>query len=351
MIGSLTPPGFWWEERRGLIAAALSPLAAVYGAIAGRRMQERGFRSPLPVICVGNLTVGGAGKTPTAMVIAQLLMASGEKPFLLTRGYRSAAEHGPPLCADPERHTAEDIGDEALLLARVASTLVSADRVASAKMAAAQGASVLILDDGLQNPSLSKDLRLVVVDAVAGIGNGLCLPAGPLRAPFAIQLASADVLVLLGNGTQGAKIAEQARRMGKTVFNARLDVPAKQATELSGQRVYAFAGVGRPQKFFATLAGIGANVVGSRAFPDHHAYRCDEIVGLQRAAKDSDAWLVTTEKDMARLQPMAAFGHPALPEPRPVPVELTVEDRPAFEALVKRAIAAVSTAHKASAEL
>lgn len=349
MIGSLTPPGFWWEEQRGLMAAVLSPLAAVYGAVAGRRMQERGFRSPLPVICIGNLTVGGAGKTPTAMAIAQSLIAFGEKPFLLTRGYCSAAEHGPPVSVDLERHTAADVGDEALLLARVVSTLVSADRVASAKLAAAQGASVLILDDGLQNPSLAKDLRLIVVDAVAGIGNGLCLPAGPLRAPLAIQLASADALVILGDGAQGQAIGAHARRIGKTVFNAGLDVPAKQAAAFSGRRVYAFAGIGRPEKFFATLAGIGAHVVGSRAFPDHYTYRRDEIVGLQRAAKDSDAWLVTTEKDLARLRPVAAFVDPALPEPRPVPVELTVGDQPAFEALVKGAIAAASTARKASA--
>jgi tetraacyldisaccharide 4'-kinase len=335
MIGSLTPPGFWWEDRRGLLASALSPLAAVYGAVAAHRMQQDGFRAAVPVICVGNLTVGGAGKTPTAIALAQSLVASGEKPFLLTRGYRSLAEHGPPVRVDLELHTATDVGDEALLLAGVAPTFVCADRVAAAKLAASQGASVVILDDGLQNPELAKDLRLVVVDGGAGIGNGLCLPAGPLRAPLAIQLASADAFVILGEGMQGQRIAEQARRIGKTVFGGRLDVAAEQAAAFAGRRVFAFAGIGRPEKFFATLTGIGAHVAGSRAFPDHYPYCRDEIVGLQRAAKDSDAWLVTTEKDFVRLQPLLAFADPALPEPRPVPVECMVADQPALAALLK----------------
>jgi tetraacyldisaccharide 4'-kinase len=347
MIGSLTPPGFWWEDRRGLTALVLSPLAAAYGAVAGHRMQQGGFRASVPIVCVGNFTVGGAGKTPMAMALAQSLAASGERPFLLTRGYRSAAEHGPPVRVDVARHSAVDVGDEALLLARAAPTLVSADRVASAKLAVAQGASVLILDDGLQNPALAKDLRIVVVDGATAIGNGLCLPAGPLRAPLSIQLAGTDALVILGDGVRGQRIGEQAQSAGKRVFNARLDVPA-QATELVGKRVYAFAGIGRPEKFFATLAGIGAQLVGSRAFPDHHVFQRDEIAGLQRAARDSDAWLVTTEKDMARLQPLSAFIDPALPQPWPVPVELTLADTAAFNVFVKAGIVGAAAARKAS---
>lgn len=331
-----------------MTAFALSPLGAAYGAVAAHRMQQAGFCVSVPVICVGNFTVGGAGKTPMAMALAQSLIASGEHPFLLTRGYRSAAEHGLPLRVDVERHTAVDVGDEALLLARVAPTLVSADRVASAKAAVSQGARLLILDDGLQNPALAKDLRLVVVDGATGIGNGLCLPAGPLRAPLSTQLASADALIILGDGARGRRIGEQAQRIGKPFFHARLDVAARQVTELAGRRVYAFAGTGRPEKFFATLAGIGAQLVGKHAFPDHHFFRRDEIIALQRAAKDGDARLVTTEKDFARLRPPNAFIDPALPGPWPVPVEIIVADRPAFDAFVKDAIARAARARQAS---
>lgn len=342
MIGLLEPPGFWFdEEPRGLrrLATLLSPLGAAYGAIAAWRMRQSGFRSALPVICVGNFTVGGAGKTPTTIALAQTLIDLGETPFLLTRGYRSRAEHGPPLRVEPDRHQPTDVGDEALLLARVAPTLVSADRVAAAKLAQAQGASVLVLDDGLQTPALEKDVRIVVVDAVTGIGNGLCLPAGPLRAPFEMQLGLVDALVILGDGVQGRSITETARRCSKTVIDARLEVSKEQASALSGRRVYAFAGIGRPAKFFTTLNEIGAQIVEKRAFPDHHAYTHAEIIGLQRAAKARDALLVTTEKDFVRLRPLEDFIHPDLPVPQPIPVTLRFADPPAFMALVKRAAA------------
>lgn len=342
MTFSLEPPDFWYAEPRGLsrmIATALTPFAAAYGVIAARRMRQSGFRSALPVICVGNFTIGGAGKTPTAIALAQTLIDLGETPFLLTRGYRSRAEHGLPLRVEPDRHQAADVGDEALLLARVAPTLVSADRVASAKLAQAQGASVLVLDDGLQTPALEKNVRIVVIDAVTGIGNGLCLPAGPLRAPFAMQLGLADALVILGDGAPGRSIAETARRRGKTAIAARLEVSKEQASALSGRRVHAFAGIGRPEKFFATLAEIGAQIVEKRAFPDHHAYTHAEIIGLQRAAKARDALLVTTEKDFVRLRPLEDFVHPDLPVPQPIPVTLRFADPPAFVALVKRAAA------------
>src|SRR5579863_2380189 len=227
MIGSWRAPSFWWQDSQGSpFAAALRPIAQAYGAIAAQRLRRSGARSSVPVLCVGNLVVGGAGKTPTALALAERLIAIGEKPWFLSRGYRSRAEHRPPLRVDLARHFAGDVGDEPLLLARMAPTLVSADRVAAAKIAAEQGASVLILDDGLHNPALEKDFKLVVVDATAGIGNGRCLPAGPLRAPLRDQLELADALVLLGEGAQGERLAELVRQMGKPVIHGRLVLAA-----------------------------------------------------------------------------------------------------------------------------
>lgn len=336
------PPSFWWREaprrREAIAAAVLSPLGHLYGEIAARRMRQKGFRSSLPVLCVGNLTVGGAGKTPTALALARRLIAQGEKPWFLSRGYRSAAERGPPVLVDLAAHQAKDVGDEALLLARVAPTVVSADRVASARLAATLGASLLILDDSLQNPALEKDLRLIVVDAGAGIGNGLCLPAGPLRAPLPAQLAFSDALLIIGSGAPGQSLAKAAEALGKPVFWADLSVPQETAEALAHRRVQAFAGIGRPDKFFASLAEAGAEIVGSAAFPDHYAYRRKNIARLQQAAGAAQAQLMTTEKDLVRLQPWAALVDPNLPQPEAVPVELRIRDPAGFDELVAQAL-------------
>ena len=335
-------PSFWWQRKpRGLSRIAsigLAPIAAAYGAIAARRMRQPGVRSGLPVLCVGNFVVGGAGKTPMALALAQRLIAAGENPWFLSRGYGSAAEHRPPFAVDPDKHTAQDVGDEALLLARVAPTLVSADRTAAAKIAAARGAGILILDDGLQTPSLEKDLRLALVDAINGIGNGLCLPAGPLRAPLPAQIAFASALVIVGEGPQGADLAELARQSGKPVIKARLTIPADVAGQLADRRVYAFAGIGHPEKFFASLTETGAQIVGTARFPDHYAYRRVDIADLQRAARGMDAQLVTTEKDFVRLRPWDDFVIPALPEPMPIPVAIQISDAEALDRLVETAI-------------
>lgn len=331
-------PSFWWEARPSALAAALAPLGLAYGAIAAWRLRRSGAKASVPVLCLGNLVAGGAGKTPTALALARRLIAQGERPWFLSRGYGSAAERGPPLIVDPEKHTAAEVGDEALLLARIAPTLVSADRVASADAAAAKGASLVILDDGLQNPSLEKDLRLVVVDAASGIGNGLCLPAGPLRAPLEDQLACADALILVGSGAEGEALAAAARKLGKPVIGAELVIDEAAAGKLAARRVLAFAGIGRPAKFFESLAAIGAEPVACMAFPDHYAYRRDDILRLQRAAQAADALLVTTEKDFARLRPLAAFADPTLPMPEPVPVEMCFAAPAGLDALARAAI-------------
>ncbi|MGA3302012.1 MAG: tetraacyldisaccharide 4'-kinase [Methylovirgula sp.] len=335
-------PAFWSQEKPdtigALCTAALTPFAQAYGFIAAWRMQQAGFEAPLPVLCVGNLVVGGAGKTPMALALAERLIAAGERPWFLSRGYRSAAEIGPPLLVDAEKHLARDVGDEALLLARIAPTLVSADRVSAAKQAAAAGASILVLDDGMQNPALQKDWSLCLVDSEAGIGNGRCLPAGPLRAPLDAQLAGVSAVLLLGEGAQGERLAERAAQFKKPVLRGRLVIAADKALQLKGARVYAFAGIGRPEKFFASLAESGATLVGAVSFADHHAYRRDEIFRLQHAAKEQGALLVTTEKDFARLKPAEAFIDPTLPAPLAIPAKIEFSDVALFDDCVKRAI-------------
>jgi tetraacyldisaccharide 4'-kinase len=339
-------PAFWSYEKPTLSAIALSPFAQIYGVVAARRLRQIGVGAPLPVLCVGNLVVGGAGKTPVALALAERLIRLGEQPWFATRGYRSRAEHGAPLLVDLSTHNAHDVGDEALLLARVAPTLVSKDRVAAAALAAAAGASVLILDDGLQNPALRKDWSLCVVDAEAGIGNGLCLPAGPLRAPLDAQLNAVNAVLILGEGPQGDAIAKRAAHFNRPELRGRLGIAEGEAPRLKSTRVYAFAGIGQPKKFFASLREAGANIVGSVDLADHYAYRANDIARLQRAAKDADALLVTTEKDMARLDP--ALVDPVMPAPHPIPAKIEFSDETLFEAEVKKALARTRSGRLAS---
>src|SRR4051812_5054707 len=187
-------PRFWWDKP-GAMAALLAPIASLYGAVAARRLSEAGARAGTPVICVGNLTVGGAGKTPAAMAIARLLIEAGEQPYFLTRGYGGRLA-GPVVVETG--HSAVQVGDEPLLLARVAPTIVAANRVAGAKLAREKGASVVVMDDGFQNPSLVKDLSILMIDGGRGIGNGRVLPAGPLRVPLEPQLDRADAILFVG---------------------------------------------------------------------------------------------------------------------------------------------------------
>ncbi|MHA1112924.1 MAG: tetraacyldisaccharide 4'-kinase [Alphaproteobacteria bacterium] len=292
-------PDFWHAPDRPL-ARALAPLGWAYAAAGGlRRRWAHPFRADIPVICVGNLTTGGAGKTPTALALAAYLGAAGRRPHFLTRGY--GGRLAGPVRVDPARHDARQVGDEALLLAAAAPCWVARDRPAGARAAIAAGAEILIMDDGFQNPSLAKDLAVIVVDGGYGFGNGRCLPAGPLREPVAAGLARADAVVLIGADTAGTG-AELAS--GPPIYRARL-APGPEAETLAGRRVLAFAGIGRPEKFFATLSEIGCEIVGARAFPDHHAYDASEIMALCEAAEAAKALPVTTEKDFVRL-PQAA---------------------------------------------
>jgi tetraacyldisaccharide 4'-kinase len=289
---------FWWYRRKGVLAAALAPLGRLYGRAAEARFARgQPYRSRLPVICIGNFTAGGGGKTPTAIAVAKLLAELGAKPAFLTRGYGGASE-GPIQVSDG--HSADEVGDEPLLLRAAAPTFVSADRAAGAKAIEATGASVIVMDDGFQNPSLTKDLSLIVVDGAAGIGNGLIMPAGPLRAPLAAQLARADALVVIGDGGKAASLIEAFTRAGKTVLKASM-VPHQDRRWLGVLPVIGFAGIARPEKFFATLRDNGARLIDTRSYPDHYRYGERQARSLLKEAKDYNAMLVTTEKDYVRL--------------------------------------------------
>jgi len=289
----LAAPAFW-DSRPGLAALALSPLAALYGAVAARRLGGPGTRAPVPVLCIGNPTLGGAGKTPTALALAALLERDGRRPGFLTRGH--GGRLAGPVLVDPAAHTARDVGDEALLLAAQAPAIVARDRPAGAALLAGLGRDVVVMDDGFQNPSLVKDFALLVLDGEAGVGNGRVFPAGPLRAPLSAQLARADAILVVGDGRAEAAVAAGA---GLPVFRAALAPVGAEA--LRGVPALAFCGIGRPQKFWRSLEEAGVEVVERRAFPDHHDFSGAECASLLARAKARGLVPVTTAKDAARL--------------------------------------------------
>lgn len=283
-------PDFW--RSRGAAALALAPLGCLYAlGGAARRSLVVPWRAGVRVVCVGNLTLGGTGKTPLVAEIARRLAAGGARPAILSRGYGGSARG--PVRVDPARHAAADVGDEPLLLAAEAPVFVGADRVEAAKAALAAGAGMLVMDDGFQNPALHKDLSILVVDGPAGFGNGLVFPAGPLREPVAWGAARAAACVVVGEDTHGA-----AASTGLPVLRADL-VPAP--SDLAGADVLAFAGIGRPAKFFATLEAIGARIRAARQFADHHPYSRGEIEALLAEADRLGARAVTTRKDLVRI--------------------------------------------------
>ena len=322
-------PAFWAAERGGLAATALTPLSWLYRLGAeGRAAVARPASAGIPVICVGNFTAGGAGKTPTVLALAALLGEEGLRPHFLTRGY-GGSEQG-LLRVDPDRHDARMVGDEALLLARLAPTWLSRDRAAGAAAARAAGAPMLVMDDGMQTPSLTKDLCLAVVDGGAGFGNGRLLPAGPLREPLARGLSRAHALILVGDDRRDALRALGPHDL--PVIEADL-VPGDEARALRDRPVVAFAGIGRPEKFFETLVDIGCTVIARHAFADHHRYKPGEVAAIIDHARKQGAVPVTTEKDHVRLPPGAREAVRALP------VTLTWRDPAELRALLAPLVA------------
>jgi tetraacyldisaccharide 4'-kinase len=291
----------FWDAPPGLVAGLLAPLGTAWDA-AGRlrRAVARPYRPPLSVVCVGNLVAGGSGKTPVVLSLAAMAAAAGIAPHVVTRGY--GGRLAGPVRVDPVEHDAAAVGDEALLLAAVAPCWVARDRAAGVRAAAAAGARAVLLDDGFQNPTIEKDLSLVVIDAEYGFGNGRVVPAGPLREPPTVGLARAAAVVLVGDGEPPPAV----HATGRTILRARLEPVGVDA--FTGVRVVAFAGIGRPAKFFASLRAAGAEVVSAHPFPDHHRYAEGELFRLRREAGAAGAGLVTTAKDWARLPPFWRRG-------------------------------------------
>jgi tetraacyldisaccharide 4'-kinase len=316
-------PEFWQEKdyTAKLAVTALTPVGWAYGAtVAWKAANAKPYRANAKVICVGNLTAGGSGKTPIAIAIARALIKRQKRIFILTRGY-GGKMRGPGI-VDLAHDTFEETGDEALLLAGAAPVIVSRDRAAGARLADDERADAVVMDDGHQNFALAKDISIVVVDAESGFGNGRVLPAGPLRENVSAGLARADAVVLVGDGTPNL------RGFNGPVFRAKL-VPV-DAPGVAGQKVVAFAGIGRPQKFFATLRSLGAEIAEERAYEDHHAYTAAEFARLRARAKAHNASLVTTEKDFVRLTPAERE------DVRFIPVRAAFEDPAALDALLDR---------------
>lgn len=287
-------PDFWYQAD-SLQASLLAPLGAAYAAGGRlRRLLKHPVRVDVPVICVGNLVMGGAGKTPVVQALVGHLHKLGKNPAILLRGY-GGQEKG-PLQVDAVRHRALDVGDEALLHASLAPTWIGADRAASAKAAVAAEADILIMDDGFQNPGLHQDLPILVIDGETGFGNGRVFPAGPLREPVAAGLSRAKAAVLIGADKTGVT----TELKGIPLFKA--GIAAENGNDFKDRPVIAFAGIGRPQKFFSSLESAGAKIVMAFPFPDHHNFTDCEIEALLEQARDRQALLVTTAKDHVRLQ-------------------------------------------------
>jgi tetraacyldisaccharide 4'-kinase len=276
------------------------PLGAVYGQVAAWRMQSRGFDAGIPVICVGNYHTGGAGKTPTVLALTKLLRDLGETPVVLSRGYGGKWQG--PVKVDPERHIAANVGDEPLMLALMVPVVIARDRVGGVALARSQGASVILMDDGFQNPAIAKDASIIVIDSDRGLGNACVFPAGPLRAPLPPQLARTDALIVIGDGTAAGSVAAAIAANAKPVLSARLKPDTASLAQVAGKRVLAFAGIGDPERFFRTLRGAGVDVVRERIFADHHPFSREEIEVLIAEAGRDGLTLVTTEKDIARLR-------------------------------------------------
>lgn len=328
-------PPFWWTKADWR-AWALSPFSFLYGRIAGRRMaRARRASVRVPVLCVGNFTVGGAGKTPTAIALARAVKEKGLKPGFLSRGYGGSLDV--TTVVDPAHHRAEAVGDEALLLCREALTVISRARVDGARKLVEEGVDLIIMDDGFQSARLTIDFALVVIDTVRGIGNGHLVPGGPVRAPIAEQMRQLSAILKVGNGEAADKLVRQAARAGKQVYVATLK--PREIREIAGKALLAFAGIADPGKFYRTVNQLGGRIVVERAFPDHHYFSEDEIADLLDDAAKENLTLVTTAKDAVRLAGHHGRAEELARKAKVVEVDMAFDDPQAPGKIIDVAIA------------
>ena len=296
----LKSPKFW-QKKNTFLSKILSPLGRIYAWGVHQKLKNtKSYRSKIPVICIGNLVMGGVGKTPLAVSVGEYFKMNGMRPVFLTRGYGGGLSN---VLVDLDKHTAKETGDEALLLARVAPTIVDADRARGAKTAEKIGADVIIMDDGFQNPQLVKDLSFAVFDGRYGFGNAKVFPAGPLREPLENGLQRADAFVVVGKDKAGVKKWIDERFMSLPFIGTHIEQDVAKIAQLSGKKVFAFAGIGYPDKFFDMLKDYGCEVVETQAFSDHYPYTDEDMTDLIARADKQEAVLVTTAKDGVRIAP------------------------------------------------
>ncbi len=327
-------PSFWWQKN-SLAGLATAPLGFIYGFVAAQNM----LRSPkhyvdLPVLCIGNYIVGGAGKTPTAIALAKAVKKMGKKPGFLSRGYGGGIVEA--TLVDVETHNSKDVGDEPLILTKHAITVIAAKRNEGAELLAKSGVDIIIMDDGFQNPSLYKDFNLVVVNSKRGIGNGFSMPAGPLRVSFGAQLRKTDALLVIGDENGATQVVRHAARAAKPIYNARIHV--LNARLFKGKRYLAFAGIADPEKFYTSVESTGAKIIHRRSFHDHHPFLDEEIKEMLELAKVEGLEIITTEKDMARLVRQSDVHKTLAEKAQILAITLKFDDPKMLENVIKKTI-------------